>query len=102
MITNRKTQNSLFMADFAASDRRSVHAHIAGTSIRAHAFSILEWTLRTFRIQADSEAVFRQAGQFLYKRRKGIARGRQFVTTWTVRVSGLIAGVMLFSYFMKT
>lgn len=102
MLTHRKTNNTFFMADFAASDRRSVHAHLAGTSVRAHAFSMLDWTMRTLRIDAESDAVFQKVGHFFYKRRKGIARARRFVTTWSIRIAGLVAGATLFGLFMKT
>ena len=102
MLTHRKTNKTFFMADFAASDRRSVHAHLAGTSVRAHAFSMLDWAMRTLRIDAESDAVFQKASHFFYKRRKGIARARRFVTTWSIRIAGLVAGATLFGLFMKT
>ena len=102
MITHRKSDSSLFMADFAASDRRSVHAHLAGTSVRARAFSLLDWTVRTFRHSADTEAVFAKTSRFFYKRRKGFSHARRFATTWLVRITGLAAGAMLFSLFMQT
>lgn len=90
------TRNSYFMADFAATDRRSVRAHINGTSLRAKVFSgfsrVAAVLGRGDRAAADYKAISR----FVFRLRDALVRAARRVGHGSVAVIGLAAGVALY------
>lgn len=96
MTTNR---NNMFMADFAASDRRSAKAHIEGKSYRARAFAAVS-TLSRLLGRGDRAADdFKAVSRFVFKRREAIKAKAKGVVRALTPLVGLAAGALLY-YFM--
>lgn len=96
MTTNR---NNLFMADFAASDRRSAKAHIEGKSYRARAFAAVS-TISSLLGRGDRAADdFKAVSRFVFKHREAVKAKATSAMRALTPVVGLVAGALLY-YFM--
>lgn len=84
------------MADFAASDQRSVKAHLAGTSFRAKAyvtFAALAGCVGRAKSAPDD---FLALSRFVFKRRHKVGAFFGFVGRVATAVVGLVAGGILY------
>lgn len=94
-----KHRTSYHMLDFAASDRRSVKAHLAGTSFRANAyvaFAALAGCVGRAKSAPDD---FLALSRFVFQRRNKIRAFCGFVGRVATAVVGLVAGGILY-YFL--
>ena len=95
-----KPKTSYYMADFAASDRRSVKAHLAGKSIRAKAYVVFEALAGCFGRAEKSPEDFQAISRFFFKRRKLLRSFRQAVMRIATAIFGLFCGGALY-YWMS-
>lgn len=87
-----------YMQDFAASDPRSVKAHLEGRSLRAACYGVFS-TLASYIGRGDSaSADFVAVSRFFFRRRKQITYAVQVAKFITTAVVGLVAGCGLFFY----
>jgi len=96
MTTRNRNTNSLFMADFASTDRRSAKAHIEGKSFRAKVFNAFAAGAKILGRGATAADDFKAASRFVFKRRDAIRRVGKNVARVATAVVGLAAGVGLF------
>ena len=87
-----------YMVDFAASDSRSVKAHLEGRSPRAACYAMFS-ALAPYLGRGDSaSADFVVVSRFFFRRRKQITHAVQAAKFITTAVLGLVAGCGLFFY----
>lgn len=96
MTTRNRNTNSLFMADFASTDRRSAKAHIEGKNLRVKAFTAFTAVAKVVGRGATAADDFKAASRFLFKRRDAIRRVGKNVARVATAVVGLAAGIGLF------
>lgn len=95
-----KHRISCHMTDFATSDRRSVKAHLAGTSLRANAY-ITFAALAACVGRADSAPEdFFAISRYFFTRQAKIAAVAATVGRIATAVVGLVAGGALY-YFLE-
>ena len=94
-------KTSYFMADFAATDRRSVRAHLNGTSMRAVGFSLFHVAEKALGRSDRASHDYMLLSRYVFSRREMVARvGRGFGYAVT-SVAGLIAGGALYLYLVQ-
>lgn len=96
MTIRNSNTNSLFMADFASTDRRSAKAHIEGKSLRVKVFTTFTAVAKILGRGATAADDFKVASRFVFKRRDAIRRVGKNVARVATAVVGLAAGVGLF------
>lgn len=91
-----KDRTSYYMADFAASDHRSVQAHLAGTSFRAMAYVVFAALAAVVGRTTSAPDDFYEVSRFLWKRRDKFKAFRDVTCRVLSAVVGLVAGVALY------
>ncbi len=98
-MTTRYT-HSVFMADFAATDRRSVKAHLKGTSLRAKSFTAFTTIAKALGRGDRAADDFKATSRYFFKRRDAIRAFGQKVGRFASAGLGLAAGVALYIVFV--
>jgi len=98
-MTTRNT--TFFMADFAASDRRSVHAHLKGKSLRAKAFNTFTAVAKALGRGDCAADDFKAVSRFVFKRRDALNKLGKKLAGLATAVVGLSVGAGLFFLFVK-
>lgn len=101
MTTRNSNTNSLFMADFASTDRRSAKAHIEGKSLRVKVFTAFTTVAKLVGRGATAADDFKVASRFFFKRREAIGRFGKNAGRVATAVVGLAAGVGLFFFLVQ-
>lgn len=96
MTAQKNTTTSNFMADFAASDRRSAKAHIQGTSFRAKTFSAFMSASKLVGRGDRAAADYKAASRFVFKRNDAIRSCGKKVGRALTAAIGLTAGITLY------
>ena len=94
-----KNSNSYYMADFAASDRRSVKAHLAGTSYRAMAYIAFATLAACVGRGESAPEDYLAISRYLFRRRDKFRASRDALVHVTTAVVGLVAGGILHRLF---
>lgn len=95
---NSSNTNSVFMTDFAATDRRSAKAHLQGKNLRVKAFMAFS-TMANLVGRGDRAAEdFKMASRFFFKRRESFRRAGKTAAQYATAAVGLVAGAMLYYY----
>ena len=98
MTTRNSTTNSVFMADFAATDRRSAKAHLQGKNLRVKAFTAFS-TIANLVGRGDRAAEdFKMASRFFFKRRESLSRAGKTAVRYATAAVGLVAGFALYYF----
>ena len=100
MTTRNRTTRSVFMADFAAMDRRSVKAHLNGTSVRARSFSAFCRIARVFGRGATAAEDYKAVTRFVFKRRDALRRFGKRVANVLVAAVGLTVGAGIYLWWL--
>jgi hypothetical protein len=88
------------MADFAATDRRSVKAHLKGTSLRAKSFTAFTTIAKALGRGDRAADDFKATSRYFFKRRDAIRAFGQKVGRFATAGVGLAAGVALYIVFV--
>ena len=91
-----KHRTSYYMADFAASDRRSAKAHLAGTSYRAMAYIAFAALAACVGRGGSAPDDYLVISRFLFRRRDKIRAFRDALGRLVTAVIGLVAGGFLY------
>ena len=91
-----KTRTIYYMADFAASDRRSAKAHLAGTSLRANAYVVFAALAASVGRADSAPEDFSTLSRYLFMRRKAIKKFSAAVLRVGTAVVGLGIGFALY------
>lgn len=94
-------RTSYHMTDFAASDRRSVKAHLAGTSFRAKIYIVFSAVAGCVGRAETAAEDFVALSRFVFKRQHKIRAFCGFVGRVGTAMAGLIAGGILY-YLLET
>jgi len=95
-----ETRTLYYMADFAGSDRRSVKAHLAGTSIRARAYVVFAALAACVGRASSAPEDFFAISRYFFMRQAKIAAVVAAVGRIATAVVGLVAGGVLY-YFLE-
>ena len=98
-MTTRYT-HSVFMADFAATDRRSVKAHLKGTSLRAKSFTAFTTIAKALGRGDRAADDFKATVRFFFKRRDALLSFAKKTGRVATAGIGLAAGVALYIVFV--
>ena len=91
-----KDRTSYYMADFAASDRRSVKAHLAGTSFRAMAYIAFAALATCIGRGQSAPDDYLAISRYLFRRRDKFRAFRDAMVHVATAVVGLVAGGLLY------
>lgn len=100
MTTRNRNTRSVFLADFAATDRRSVKAHLNGTSVRARSYSAFCRIARAVGRGATAADDYKAVTRFVFKRRDALLRFGKRVANVSVAAVGLTAGAALYLWWL--
>ena len=91
-----ENRNSYYMADFAASDRRSAKAHLRGTSFRAAAYVGFAALAGCVGRGKSAPEDYKAISRFLWRRRDKFLAIRNTLGRIATACVGLVAGGALF------
>ncbi len=95
-----RNSSSVFMADFAGSDRRSVKAHLKGNSLRAKSFSTFTAVAKAVGRGDRAADDFKATVRFFFKRRDALLSFAKKTGRVATAGIGLAAGVALYIVFV--
>lgn len=88
------------MADFAATDRRGVKAHLNGTSVRARSLSAFCRIARMVGRGATAADDYKAVTRSVFKRRDALRRFGKHVANVLVAAVGLTVGAAIYLWWL--
>ena len=89
-----------FMSDFAATDRRSVRAHLNGTSMRAVGYSLFHAAEKALGRSNNASQDYMLLSRYVFGRREMFARLGRGLGYAVTAVVGLIGGGVLYLWLL--